>query len=144
MGQVWERQKGVCSYEPLFPFYVCATSLCVSPAENRKVRAKPEAARGISRKTPAFSLFFPLLFLDIFPTYLVFFFLFFSCSHTSCHSWYQTRGELLHTSASSCSPSCHQTFSPGCGLFSRGSSLDYWPPAGRINFKVRGVRVALC
>lgn len=49
VGQVWERQKGVCSHEPLVPSCLCATCLCVSQAENRKVRAKSESAPAATR-----------------------------------------------------------------------------------------------
>ena len=59
-------------------------------------------------------------------------------SHTPGRGEDRTTGEVLHTFTTSYSPSHRQTLCPGCGRFSWGSPLDYWPPPGRSYFKVRG------
>ncbi len=164
MGQVWERQMGVCSHERLFPFCVCATSLF--RAEIRKVGAKSESVPAAGRHSaiPCTVTGFVSLFLFFYCSLTPFLSYTHTHTHTHTHtrthtdrhihthththtqttrhSWQRedrTTGELLHTFTTSYLPSHHQTLYPGCGCFSWGSPLDYWPPPGRNNFKVRGL-----
>lgn len=65
VGHVWERRKGVCSHEPLFPSCVCATTLCVSQAENRKVRAKSESAPAATRHSHQLRVHYQVSFLSV-------------------------------------------------------------------------------